>query len=85
VFAVDRTPQVEAGYARREQDMAKRRATNAAAGSNVDRQILSALKEIKRKLDDIEGAINAEIARLDDKLDEILSELRSQPPAYEGA
>jgi len=65
--------------------MAKRRATNAAAGSNVDRQILSALKEIKRKLDDIEGAINAEIARLDDKLDEILSELRSQPPAYEGA
>lgn len=67
--------------------MAKRRATTkTAAGSNVDRQILAALKEIKKNLDDIEAAIpDAEISRLDDKLDEILSELRSQPPADEGA
>jgi hypothetical protein len=66
--------------------MAKRRATNTAAGSNVDRQILSALKEIKKKLDDIEAAIPAaEIAVLDDKLDEILRELRSEPPADGGA
>ena len=67
--------------------MAKRRATTkTAAGSNVDRQILAALKEIKKKLDDIEAAIpDAEISRLDDKLDEILSELRSQPPPDEGA
>jgi hypothetical protein len=48
-------------------------------GSNVHRQILSALKEIKKKLDDIEAAIpDTELVMLGEKLDEILGELRSQ-------
>ena len=48
-------------------------------GSSVDRQIISALKEIKKKLDDIEAAIpDTELVMLGEKVDEILGELRSQ-------
>ena len=45
-------------------------------GSSVDKQILAALKEIKKKLDDIEAAISDEM--LGDKLDAILDELKAQ-------
>ncbi|HEV8149472.1 MAG TPA: hypothetical protein VGP61_04745 [Gemmatimonadales bacterium] len=47
-------------------------------GSSVD-QILATLREIKKKLDDIELAIpDTELVMLGEKLDEILGELRSQ-------
>jgi hypothetical protein len=45
-------------------------------GSSVDQQILATLKEIKKKLDDIEAAISDEM--LGDKLDAILDELKAQ-------
>ncbi len=44
--------------------------------SSVDQQILATLKEIKRKLDDIEAAISDEM--LGDKFDAILDELKAQ-------
>jgi putative heme iron utilization protein len=44
--------------------------------SSVDQQILATLKEIKRKLDDIEAAISDEM--LGDKFDAILDELKTQ-------
>jgi putative heme iron utilization protein len=44
--------------------------------SSVDQQILATLKEIKKKLDDIEAAISDEM--LGDKLDAILDELKAQ-------
>jgi len=45
-------------------------------GSSVNQQILATLKEIKKKLDDIEGTISDEM--LGDKLDVILDELKAQ-------
>jgi hypothetical protein len=45
-------------------------------GSSVDQQILATLKEIKKKLDDIEAAISDEMRG--DKLDAILDELKAQ-------
>ena len=45
-------------------------------GSSVDQQILATLKEIKKKLDDIETTISDEM--LGDKLDAILDELKAQ-------
>ena len=45
-------------------------------GSSVNQQILARLKEIKKKLDDIEGTISDEM--LGDKLDAILDELQAQ-------
>jgi hypothetical protein len=45
-------------------------------GSSVNQQILATLKEIKKKLDDIEAAISDEM--LGDKLDAILDELKAQ-------
>jgi hypothetical protein len=45
-------------------------------GSSVNQQILATLKEIKKKLDDIEGTISDEM--LGDKLDAILDELKAQ-------
>jgi hypothetical protein len=45
-------------------------------GSSVGQQILATLKEIKKKLDDIEAAISDEM--LGDKLDAILDELKAQ-------
>ncbi len=45
-------------------------------GSSVDQQILATLKEIKKKLDDIEAAISDEMRG--DKLDVILDELKAQ-------
>jgi hypothetical protein len=45
-------------------------------GSSVDQQILATLKEIKKKLDDIETTISDEM--LGDKLDAILEELKAQ-------
>ena len=45
-------------------------------GSSVDQQTLAPLKEIKKKLDDIEAAISDEL--LGDKLDAILDELKAQ-------
>ena len=44
--------------------------------SSVDQQILATLKEIKKKLDDIEAAISDEMRG--DKLDAILDELKAQ-------
>jgi len=44
--------------------------------SSVAQQILATLKEIKKKLDDIETAISDEM--LGDKLDAILDELKAQ-------
>jgi len=44
--------------------------------SSVAQQILATLKEIKKKLDDIEAAISDEM--LGDKLDAILDELKAQ-------
>ena len=46
------------------------------SGSSVDQQILATLKEIKKKLDDIEAAISDEMRG--DKLDAILDELKAQ-------
>ena len=45
-------------------------------GSSVDQQILATLKEIRKKLDDIEAAISDEM--LGDKFDAILDELKAQ-------
>ena len=45
-------------------------------GSSGDQEILATLKEIKKKLDDIEAAISDEM--LGDKLDAILDELKAQ-------
>ena len=45
-------------------------------GASVDQQILATLKEIKKKLDDIEAAISDEMRG--DKLDAILDELKAQ-------
>jgi len=45
-------------------------------GSSVDQQIVATLKEIKKKLDDIEATISDEM--LGDKLDAILDELKAQ-------
>jgi hypothetical protein len=45
-------------------------------GSSVNQQILATLKEIKKKLDDIEATISDEM--LGDKLDAILDELKTQ-------
>jgi len=45
-------------------------------GSSVNQQILATLKEIKKKLDDIEVTISDEM--LGDKLDAILDELKTQ-------
>ncbi len=45
-------------------------------GSSVDQQILATLKEIRKKLDDIEAAISDEM--VGDKLDAILDELKAQ-------
>ena len=44
--------------------------------SSVAQQILATLKEIKKKLDDIEAAISDEM--LGEKLDAILDELKAQ-------
>ena len=45
-------------------------------GSSVDQQILAMLKEIRKKLDDIEAVISDEM--VGDKLDAILDELKAQ-------
>ncbi len=45
-------------------------------GSSVNQQIVATLKEIKKKLDDIEATISDEM--LGDKLDAILDELKAQ-------
>ena len=45
-------------------------------GFSVGQQILATLKEIKKKLDDIEAAISDEMRG--DKLDAILDELKAQ-------
>jgi hypothetical protein len=45
-------------------------------GSSVNQHILATLKEIQKKLDDIEATISDEM--LGDKLDAILDELKAQ-------